>query len=118
VPGDLNLSLFMGATLVQVCLGQYEIQFNFQRNGGISSISCEGEWRIVDAGGNVIDYAKENSEREAYRVQVLLGQEVVETVIDAPHSFSLRFRAGHTLQVFDSSDRYESFSIQPGDVFV
>jgi hypothetical protein len=30
----------------------------------------------------------------------------------------LRFDNGYTLRVFDHSTQYESFSIQPGDIYV
>jgi len=43
---------------------------------------------------------------------------VAGTEVDAPRSFALRFAGGEELRVFDDSDQFESFSIQPGDIFV
>jgi hypothetical protein len=40
------------------------------------------------------------------------------THLDAARSFALRFPDGHELRIFDDPDRYESFSIQPGDIFI
>ena len=42
----------------------------------------------------------------------------VGTEIDQPRSFALKFEGGDVLRVFDNSEQYESFSIQPGDIFV
>jgi hypothetical protein len=71
-----------------------------------------------DGHRGIIDRSEPNAEREAYRVHRLLGQAVVGTDLDAPRSFALRFAGGGELRIFDNSDRYESFSIQPGDIFV
>jgi hypothetical protein len=71
VPADLPLAMFEKATLVQVCLGEYQLQLRFQndeharkRSAG-PTISIEGRWELCD-----------------------------------------------------DSEEYESFSIQPGDIFV
>lgn len=47
-----------------------------------------------------------------------MGDTVESASIDPAQSFSLTFSSGHRLTVFDDSDLYESFSIQPGDIFV
>jgi hypothetical protein len=47
-----------------------------------------------------------------------LGDIVDSGVVDPPRSFTLRFASGNRLIVFDDSEEYESFSIQPGDIFV
>lgn len=115
VPADLDLDRFRGATLVQVAIGANEVQFNFQP---YLNIGVEGIWEIRDSDNRVIDRAQPNGEREAYRVHVLLGRAVVATRVNAPQSFVLEFDGGYRLEVFDSSEQYESFSIQPGDIFV
>lgn len=38
--------------------------------------------------------------------------------VHAPDWFELRFEGGLAPRVFDDSEQYESFSIQPGDIFV
>ncbi len=122
VPPDLDLSRFKDALLTQVGLGEYQVQFHFHRVGGISANACsiyvEGNWELRDSGGSVIDGSRPNAERLAYYLHVLLGKSVQAFSIDAPLSFSLTFVSGHTLTIFDSSERYESFSIQPGNIFI
>jgi hypothetical protein len=114
VPADLDLRLFLDDILTQVCLGQYEVQFRFARGGGLS---VQGPWEVRDQDGQVLDQKTEHADRRVYRVHVLLGQAVVATEVDPPRSFTLRFGEGHRLTVFDDP-HYESFSIQPGGIFV
>ena len=52
VPVDLDLSFLHGAELIQVCLGQHQLQFHFHPVG---SISVEGGWELRDAAGVRID---------------------------------------------------------------
>ena len=118
VPADLDLRGFIGATLVQVCLGQYILQFHFQASDGqMPAIGVEGDWTLTDSAGTVVDRADAGGVRDCYRVHVIIGSSVVGSTLDAPHSFALTFASGHELRVFDSSTEYESFSIQPGNVF-
>ncbi len=123
VPQDLDLSRFVGATLIQVCLGEFQVQFHFQAAGGVGSegmlcIGVEGRWGLHDRSGRILDRAGPNSDREAYRLHRLLGHAVEGAELDAPRSFALRFAGGEVLRIFDDSDQYESFSIQPGNIFV
>jgi len=117
----LDLARFLGAELIQICIGEFQFQFHFHPTG---SISVEGKWELRDSAGLLIDGAelsKPNesySRRETFYVHVLLGKSVKSHSVHPPNSFSLRFDSGHTLIIFDDSSQYESFSIQPGDIFV
>ena len=123
VPDDLDLSGFVDARLDEISLGASVIQFGFQPSGADDQLdalrlSVEGRWELTDATGSVIDHSMPNAEREAFFLYRLLGQNVVATSVDAPSSIALRFDGGEVLRVFDDSDSYESFSIQPGDIFI
>jgi hypothetical protein len=81
VPADLDLSGFVGTSLVQICLGEFQIQFNFCSPGlPVSAqrhleIAVEGKWELLDESGVVIDRACEhNYDRDAYHVHRLLGR--------------------------------------------
>jgi hypothetical protein len=115
VPSELDLSRLKRAALVQLCIGQYQVDFNFSPE---TSISVEGSWELRDAAGKLIDQIKRGTQADALHAQVLLGQTVDGFSVDAPRSFCLRFNSGHLLTIFDDSVQYESFSIQPGDIFV
>ena len=120
VPDDLDLTGFHGATLIQIALAEHNLYFHFQDTdaGPLRSILVEGGWEVRAADGEVLDQVQAHAAREYYRVHRLLGQSVVSSSVDAPRSFALRFGSGLELRVFDDSEQYESFSIQPGDVFV
>jgi uncharacterized protein DUF6188 len=115
VPQDLSLQGFHGATLTQVAIGEFQIQFHFEPAG---EIAVEGRWELRDQSGCLVDHAEENSSRDVYRVHQLLGRQVTASRVDAPDSIALVFDGGQTLTVFDSSVTHESFTIQPGDVVV
>lgn len=117
VPANLNLASFHGATLEYVGLGQYIMTLSFSGDSR-PVIGIEGDWELRDGAGKVLDQQAEPLERDAYRIHVLLGKTVTASHVDPPRSFSLRFDSGHTLHVFDRSTQYESFSIQPGNIFV
>jgi hypothetical protein len=110
VPADMDLSSLVGATLIQIAIGEFQIQFHFHP---AHCLSVEGKWELHDSAGTLIDDAAENSivQREAVYVHVLLGKIVVSYTISAPDSLSLRLSSGHLLTVFDDSKQYESFSI-------
>jgi len=115
VPKNLDLRRFVGATLIQIGVGEFQLQFHFHT--GVS-IGVEGGWELRNAAGEVVDQAMENRLRSEYRVHRILGRDVVGTEIDPPRSITLDFDDGHRLQVFDDDEHYESFSIQPGDIYI
>ena len=117
VPRDLDLAPFHGTVLSSIMLAENIIYFHFdtpQRH----AIGVEGGWQLRDASGKILDHQVDLKDREAYRVHALLGREVTGSEIAPPKSFTLRFDSGHALQIFDDSPHYESFRIQPGDLYV
>ena len=114
VPADLDLRPFVGKALAQVCLGAHEVQFRFDPE----VIAIEGKWELYDAAGAIVDHALPHEEREAFRAGRLVGIAVVDTEVCPPAWFALTFADGSALRVYDDSAEHESFSIQPGDVFV
>lgn len=103
--------------LERVDLGIHILHFRFSMQpAGV--ISVEGEWELMGPGGEVIDRQEEPRERDAFRLHVLLGREVVGSDVAAPEWFALTFDSGHQLRIYDRSREYESFSIQPGDIYV
>lgn len=115
VPSDLDLDSFKGATLIQVCLGEFQLQFKFDSD---AEISVEGAWQIVGRNSEIVDAGTRNVQRTENRVHLLLGRKVEGWSVHAPEWFELQFEGRLALRVFDDSEQYESFSIQPGDIFV
>ncbi|HEY7062601.1 MAG TPA: hypothetical protein VII06_14060 [Chloroflexota bacterium] len=84
-------------------------------------ITVEGHWELRDTAGQIVDSggrAQSNVAHETFRVHVLLGHTVSAGTVSAPTSFTLTFDDGMALTVYDDSEQYESFSIQPGNWFI
>jgi hypothetical protein len=125
VPRDLDLAMFVGARLDQLRVGGWDLQFAFTpraQDGASPFLQVEGRWELRSSNGELLDCgspgAESNIARKPLELNQLLSREVCGAEVHAPESFTLFFDSGLTLHVFDSSDRYESFSIQPGDIFV
>ncbi|HKB03247.1 MAG TPA: DUF6188 family protein [Gemmataceae bacterium] len=115
VPPGPDLSFLRGAELIQVCLGRHQVQFHFHPAG---QISVEGMWELLDPAGARIDQSSDAPDRPPYQFHRLLGLAVVSVEVSAPDSFALRFDGGYVLRVFDDSEQYESFQVQPGGIVV
>jgi hypothetical protein len=114
VPANLDLTFLHNALLIQVCLSQTQVQFHFSPVG---SVSVEGGWELLDHAGDCID-RQHDWPRPPFQLHRLLGQRVVDSEVSAPEWFCLRFESGEALKVFDDSTQFESFSIQPGNIYV
>ena len=115
IPADLDLSFLHGKELVQVCLGVWQVQFHFEPT---ASLTVEGDWELTDAEGRVIDRSSDTVRDSPFHLHLLLQRVVVGTEVSAPLSFALQFTGGLVLRVFVSGNGGESFSIQPGNIFV
>jgi len=106
----LNLSNFKEVILIQICIGQYQIQFHFHPD---EVISIEGKWELRDISGILIDFGSEDSIilNDSLHLHVLLGKSIEKCSVSVPTSFSLHFTSGYVLTIFDKSKQYESFSI-------
>ncbi len=118
VPNDLPLQRFVGDSICQIAIGLHSIYFHFNMAGSINVDG--GRWQILDATGAIVDESIEGppSSRQQYRVHVIFDSEVTKFDIDAPHSVTLSFANGHRLTIYDDSEQYESFSIQPEGIIV
>ena len=115
VPADLDLAFLHGAVLIQIGLGQYQLDFRFHP---VASISVEGGWELLDGAGIRIDGQSDELVPPPCLLNRLLGRKVERSEVSAPNWFSLTFEGGEVLRVFDDSKQYESFSIQPGNIFI
>jgi hypothetical protein len=117
IPATLDLAPFVGASLQRIDLGKWIIHFQFEMQP-TGVIGVEGEWELHDAQGSLIDRQQEPAERECYKLHHLLLHDVVSYEVQAPEWFSLTFDNGMVLKIYDRNPRYESFSIQPGDIYI
>ena|SRR5215217_8233061 len=115
VPADLPLQRFVGDALFQACIGMDGVHFCFGRAG---TIAAQGNWELRDSNGSLVDHAVDPSDRQQYRIHVILNADVTGYSINPPGSFSLTFSTGHVLTVIDDCPQYESFAIYPDGIYV
>jgi hypothetical protein len=107
IPHDLDLSVMRGLEVTQIATGQHQVIVRFSPEG---SITLEGSWVLKDNVGKIIDRSMEHSDRASWSLHKLLGKKVEGWKVK--HSQHLDVFFGDlTLEIEDSSDRYESFSI-------
>ena len=80
-PADLNLAFLHGAELIQVCLGQHQLQFHFHPTGSISVTSA---WKLREAAGAVIDRRHDGPDRPPYQLHRHLGRSVAGSEVSGP----------------------------------
>jgi hypothetical protein len=68
--------------------------------------------------GHIVDENVAQESCKCYRIARIIGQEVLNYVIKPPLSFTLHFGNGYSFTLYDDAQGYESFSVQPGDIFV
>ncbi len=114
VPQDLNLDDIIGFGLAQICLGPYSVNFVFE---SARQISAQGIVEVVE-NGNVIARWEEHEGWSSTKYHALLRATVSGYSVPNPRLLEIAFKGGLALRVHDSSSHLESFSIQPGNIFV
>jgi len=114
VRADLDLSTLNGVELEQVGIGSYAVVLSFSLN---RTIGIEGRYEILSPIGESVESGRPDELRSQHLVD-LLGASIVTATPSPPQTVELRFSTGHVLRLIDDSEKYESFSIQPGDIFV
>lgn len=104
----------MGSELTQICFGKHQIQLHFIDSAGATTASAfiEGRWRL-----DSYESADKRQEQDAVLFK-LLCDKVKTAEARPPDQVILVFESGAKLVLIDSSDRAESFQLQPGDIVV
>jgi hypothetical protein len=110
LPNDTDLSFLKDATLIQVCVGENEIILNLHPQ---ISIMFTGVVRLVSPGGD--EMTSEESLQIAPALLPILGSTVVEVSFVPPGTLRLVWSSGHLLDLIDSEEHYESYTITNGD---
>jgi len=90
----------------------------WSRRSGPLEIGVEGVWELRNKSGTLLATGSPIPPASFTMACLPLGQVVKSSSIRAPRSFVLIFESGDQLEVFDSNDKYESFSIPQEDVYV
>ena len=107
---DASLSFLIGVELLQVCVGKNEVILNFDRNVRLTILS---DFSVSVAGGRSSIYQEITT--GAVALFPLLHDVIGQASATEAGGLFLRFRSGMCVEVFDTSEHYESFWISNGD---
>jgi hypothetical protein len=100
-----------GAELNQICLGKYDVQFNFDSG---TSIGVQGRVNVLDA-GTVLSTWEANAGWSSLEFQRLLNSTVTECYVESLTLLVISLAGGLDVDLFDSSDQYETMQISLSD---
>jgi hypothetical protein len=110
LPDDFTLPSFSGACLVQVAIGRYQVQLNF--DGINRSVSVESRYAITEPGRARQEFT--DMPAGAAQLAALLGAHLAGVSGAADGTLTLSFATGTQVIIFDDSARYESHQIHDG----
>jgi hypothetical protein len=101
-PAPSSLQFLIGKELQQICLGYWQIQFNFDEG----QISVEGDLEHVDKEGAVRRHNTDKDRLSPMILHHLLAQKV-QTISVQPFCLTLAFSGGDTIRIFSDEGPYE-----------
>jgi hypothetical protein len=110
-----RLQPLVGATLFQLAIGQYQLQFNFEARSP-RAISVESKCEVLDAAGTILGVWERGQFDSFSTFHDLLGLMIASVKVESNKSAVATFENGHRLRLLDDSDQYESFKV--GDLIV
>ncbi len=118
IPENLNLTFLLGAEVVQISLGSFDVQIHFHPEASIA-INGSG-WQLRDTEGKIIDQASQEPacDRTPFLLHRLLGRRVQAIQLSPPEWVEVQFEGGLVLRIIDDSEQYESFEIWPPGLIV
>ena len=112
-----GLSDFVGLTLAAVDDLDNIVYFRFSPIArGEREIGVESEWVVRDADGALV--VRGHPRPNTSMTEPPLGSVVVFAGTQPPKAIVLRFESGHTIEIFDNSEQYESFCIPHAGVYI
>ena len=109
LPDDIDLNFFVGANLIQVCIGENEVIANLDAD--ISLMIASSVRLAVHAGEmKVCDDAK----ALGIALVPLLGHAVVEASGTVDGTLRLTWDGGTVVEILDSFKEFESYTVRHG----
>lgn len=109
-PQANKLRFLKGTELNHICLGQWQIQFNFDP----FQIAVEGELEHVDKAGIVRRHNTDDSRLSPIFLHNLIGQRIQELEVE-PFRLTLTFDGGEKLRILSDEGPYECGQIHGKD---
>jgi hypothetical protein len=99
-----NLSYLKGGEVQQVCVGKFHLHPH-------GNISVWGRCELIDLDGRLADTWENGMRSDRFLFTDLLGGTVADVVIENTKTLRIQFADGRLLVIYDTSDQFESFSI-------
>jgi hypothetical protein len=110
LPPDADLGFLTGAQLIQVCVGENETILRFNPD---ISIMVASAVHLIQQGGTDADLT--HAPEVGAGLLPLLGDHIAAVMAIPPGTLRLSWSSGSILEITDSWDRFESYTITNGD---
>jgi hypothetical protein len=110
LPPETDLDFLAGTQLIQVCVGENETILQF---GPGMSIMVASAVHLIEPGGTDVDLS--DAREVGSRLLPLLGDHIAAAMAIPPGTLRLCWSSGSILEIIDSWDRFESYTIRYGD---
>ena len=113
LPEDVNLDFFLGATLIQVCVGENEVILNFHPE---ISVMIAGSVGVTgpDSTQRVLDDAR----AAGAAILGVLGASVSKVSGTPDGTLRLSCSDGTVLEIYDSWEEFESYTVHHGETVI
>jgi hypothetical protein len=110
LPHNVDWAPFEGATLIQVCFGEFQVQLAFQpADNEHLSISVESGYAVITASGEGV--RDRGLLGGATGLLSLLGANVVGAAGTPEGALVVRFADGRSIEIYEDPDPYESYQL-------
>lgn len=113
LPADFDLAPLIGAKLLQVCLGQYQIQLHFEK----TDLTChiEGGGKVsLEANGQLSELFH-RAWKDSRGLERFVGMQVTSWSRRSDHHFVLVFTSEAALVFETKEGPYEDFTVMLGE---
>lgn len=110
LPLDTDLSFFIGAPLLQVCIGENEVIANLHPD---ISVMIASILRVTTDAG--VAEAFDDARSAGIAVLPLLGHEIKDATAVPEGTLRLIWDDGTIVEIIDDSKEYESYTIRHGE---
>jgi len=112
LPNDVDLSFLNGMELIQICVGQYQVQLHFFGGKGATiSIEHRMTHRVKK---KVTVWEEGKTPSAASSLLLLLGTSIVGVKTKEDGTLRLQFSNKDEVVIFDDSPGYEAYTINHG----
>jgi hypothetical protein len=115
VSAELDLTPFLGLAVIQVAVGEHQVQLNLHPEG---SISIEGSFELTSAEEVLVKASASLNPEGFSRLVALVGTTIVAATAEPPSAIRFEFSSGHRLRLIESSKQYECFVLEPGPIII